>query len=496
MNRAILAAVALLSWPALSLAQDGPKPDAPAPAKPAETDEQYLSRMSTEMMRKVEEIRGLKFKKDVERVWKSRDEARAEMLAELDKQAEKEDLGSVSKALALFGLIKEGGDLKAIFADFIAAAAGGYYLPEKKVFSLVRGFPEDMCRPVVFHELIHAVEDQYYDFQERTDRNTAEKKSDPNEALHALVEGSARMYENRFVDSEEGLRPKYMKAQMAEAMKQMAAVMKAPPCLTISVGMFPYENGSAFLAHVLPALRAGPDGKEIPDVDIMARLYADPPVSTEQILHPEKYLGERDLPRTVRLPDGSAALGDGWKRLVSDGWGELTTGLILNAGLLPNNLIAQVQAVAKPDGSVEFQGDTLTAVTGWDGDAYGVYENGDRRCFAWVSVWDAPAEAAEFAEVYGKLIARKYGTVAEVKGEDGKTKKKRVPPDSLEVKLGEWTGTRWSATRDGDSAVLVMGDRVLVVERAPSDALTRFAEASAKAEIVQDARDAVPARAK
>ena len=115
-----------------------PPPSAPAPAeeakpaepaKPAESDDQVLERITGEMMNRIEELRGLKFKHDVKRVWKSRDEARVEMLAAIDKEVPPAKVVASSKEMAFFGLIPEGGNIKEIFSDFISAGAGGYYFP-------------------------------------------------------------------------------------------------------------------------------------------------------------------------------------------------------------------------------------------------------------------------------------------------------------------------------------------------------------------------------
>jgi hypothetical protein len=391
---------------------------------------------------------------------------------------------------AFLGFIKDGQDLKTLFAEFISAAAGGYYIPEKKVFSLVRGMNLDSNRPVVFHELIHAVEDQYFDWNERTEKYIEAHWSDAAEALHAVVEGSARHYENRFVDSEPGLRAKYMAAQMQDSLKQMGALMKAPPAFVIAIGMFPYENGSLFLGNVLPRMVADSGGKLADEQAALAAIYSDPPTSTEQILHPDKFVGARDLPRKVALASGAGALGEEWKELQQDSLGEFSLGLVLNATLFPNFLPNQVQAVAAPAGHVEFKADTAVAVGGWDGDRFAFYESKDgKHCLAWVTVWDSPADAAEFAEVYGKVVGRKYGTV--VKNEDGKSTRKA--PDSAALEHEGWTGTRWTGTRDGDTAVVVKGDVAILVERVPAATLPVFLGAVAKSTVVRDPKDSVPA---
>ncbi len=512
MDRRLVSALAVLSLllPPLvpaARALDDPKPDAPAPAAPAapaETDDQVLERITGEMAKKVEEIRGLKFKKEVKRVWKSRDEAKAEMIAGIDRDMPREKQIAASREMAFFGFLREGTDLRELFSDFISAGAGGYYIPETKVFSLVRGFKEDASRPIVFHELIHAVEDQYYDFHASQKKFGDADMGDHSAAIQALVEGSARYYEDLFVDGEPGLRMKYFKAASeAEMSSETAGKMaEMPPVILIGMVLYPYGNGSDFLKEVLPALEA--KGTK----DAIGAVYAAPPLSTEQILHPQKYLSS-DLPREVRLPDLEAVLGEGWARVSRGTMGEFGTGLAVSAVLLPYNLQSQIGSMMKMPAKmpktkeeraklaatpvVQFRGETAKSAEGWDGDRYALYGKGDRLTLAWVSAWDTPEDASEFASTWGKVVAKRYGTVKEEPVEGGNPKKTRVPPDSAELKVGDWAGARWTATRDGDTAVLVKGDRVLVVERADPEVLVKLAEALAKAEVVADKKDTVPA---
>jgi hypothetical protein len=170
--------------------------------------------------------------------------------------------------------------------------------------------------------------------------------------------------------------------------------------------------------------------------------------------------------------------------------GEFSLGLVLNSTLLPRVLPAQAQAVGTAEGAVEFRGETGTAVSGWDGDRYALYEKDGVLALAWVTAWDSPADASEFAATYGKVLDRKYRVSVPVEGEDGKTK--RVPVPSGEFAHEGWSGRRWTGTRDADSAVVVKGDRVLLLERVPADRLPAFLESMAKSEVRQDPADAVP----
>ena len=65
----------------------------------------------------------------------------------------------------------------------------------------------------------------------------------------------------------------------------------------------PYTDGLCFVRTVAPKMPKGDDS-----------IFDDPPASTEQILHPDKYLAH-EAPRKVDLPDLRPALGPGWQQI-------------------------------------------------------------------------------------------------------------------------------------------------------------------------------------
>lgn len=137
-------------------------------------------------------------------------------------------------------------------------------------------------------------------------------------------------------------------------------------------GTFTYGQGEAFVA----ALR------DEGGWDAVDAAYADPPVSTEQILHPEKYFGARDDPTPVALPDPAAALGDGWTLVHENALGELQTAVLL--------------ANQEASGFGPLPEAAAAAAAGWDGDRYALWTDGQAEVLVWRSVWDGDAEAAEF----------------------------------------------------------------------------------------------------
>jgi hypothetical protein len=131
------------------------------------------------------------------------------------------------------------------------------------------------------------------------------------------------------------------------------------------------------------------------------RILADPPRSTEMLLHPEKYgvLSELDFPTNVTISDPTQILGPGYVVVGDFTMGELTM----------RQFLAEGNAVA----------DANEAAAGWGGDHCLVYSSGPTEMVIMVTVWDTANDAAQFkAAVKNKLdkLSGRQGTVDEGKG--------------------------------------------------------------------------------
>ena len=142
--------------------------------------------------------------------------------------------------------------------------------------------------------------------------------------------------------------------------------------------IFPYQQGLLFISALR---RAGWSWKKIRNV------YADPPRSTEQILHPERYYGKRDDPSTVTFGDLGTA---GFRRTWDGVGGEFH--------------LRQLLLLAHDGGAA------AAAAEGWDGDYTVLEVKGDGpKAPAYVAVastWDSEADAEEFATALQMIFAR------------------------------------------------------------------------------------------
>jgi len=129
--------------------------------------------------------------------------------------------------------------------------------------------------------------------------------------------------------------------------------------------LFPYTAGLVFMGALYR--RGG--------FDLMNAAFSRPPESTEQILHPEKYLAGEG-PIAVKAPEAPS----GWKVLASGTMGELLTGVVLS------------QCIPTQQGA--------RAARGWGGDAYTIAASPEGEvAVLWSTAWDDEEAAARFAEV-------------------------------------------------------------------------------------------------
>ncbi len=137
---------------------------------------------------------------------------------------------------------------------------------------------------------------------------------------------------------------------------------------------FQYDDGTTFVGQ---ALAAG--GWAAVD-----RVHLDPPESTEQVLHPPRYYAGRDRPIEVTLGGTDGLEASGFTRILEDTIGELGI-RVLARRALPAERAAQV-------------------AEGWGGDRLRALRRGDDLVLVWMTAWDSPADAGEFADALPGLV--------------------------------------------------------------------------------------------
>ncbi|MCA9556927.1 MAG: hypothetical protein KC583_00075, partial [Myxococcales bacterium] len=273
-----------------------------------------------------------------------------------------------------------------------------FYDHTRQELHIASWLPLFMQEPVMAHEIFHAIQDQEWGGGALID--SKKHTHDAVLAHAALLEGDATLVMLNYAQAEVdptadmstskfaiNMVATSLPLQMSSA--QFPIMASAPDYLKQSL-IFPYQRGLLFVA----ALRQG--GRSWDDI---REVYADPPASSEQILHPEKYWPDRDTPSVVKLP---APLWPGFTR----GW-EGTAGEFHFQQMLLGHL--EVAEAAK-------------AAAGWDGDHTVLETSGEQAVAVTLSTWDTPEDAAAFEAALRRVYdARKAPRPALTTERDGTT---------------------------------------------------------------------------
>jgi hypothetical protein len=306
--------------------------------------------------------RGLKTKQAVPFQYITPEEMAQHWKAAPDSERAKATLND-QEVLTLLGVLKPGTDLNKLNSDLLTDSVVGFYTPkDKKFYVLKDGEQSAVNQMTVAHEYVHALQDQNFDLTKLDDACGSEDACD---AVRALAEGDATMemilYTSKYLPIVD-----VMQAATAASGVKTGATNKVPTFLTES-GIFPYNSGLNFVYKIYQN-----GGWKSVDA-----LYAKPPQSTEQILHPELYRDSHS-PVKVTVPDLAASLKGDWKEVKSNVMGELGWQLTLAEQIGP--------------------GAAAPAAKGWGGDVYVLLRKGDSNAYVLVArtLWDTQDDADEF----------------------------------------------------------------------------------------------------
>ena len=323
----------------------------------------------------VEQHRGLKFKNPVQVTTLDDAAFRQRLLS--DEAPDKAEVEKTTKVLRALGLIPKNTDLAKTEDSLLGDAVSGFYDPKSKAL-FVRGVKlTPYVRQVMVHELTHALQDQWFGI----DRPDLDKANDERaDAFQALVEGDAVRVDGEYRAS---LSKSEQKQAEQEENSQAGGVDPSVPPALVEVLTFPYEVGPDFTRALL---RAGGTSR-------LDAAFTEPPTTTEQLLHPQKFLaGEGAKAVTAPPADG--------KVIDTGDFGEFGIDLVLEQGI--------------SDGTLS-QDDVQRAGTGWGGDQYVAWDQGGSTCVRDRIVMDTQQDLDEVAAAFKRFAsARKGVTVTTV----------------------------------------------------------------------------------
>ncbi len=354
----------------------------PTPAPPA--DAAKLRTMAQEILGRLETMRGQKLSKPLKTGVKGKPEVTKFIQERLREEYGPEKVAAEGRMLKLFGLLPPDLDYGAFITSLLTEQVAGFYDHVRKELHIADWLAPMLQEPVMAHEIFHAIQDQEWGGGALID---SKKYSHDAVLAHAaLMEGDATVvmfnYQQSLAGNETDITesPFFVNMIATSIPMQMATpqfpVMSVAPDYLKQSLVFPYQQGLLFIAALRQAGMSWADVRKV---------YADPPQSTEQVLHPERYHPKRDVPSEVTFP----VLVPGFKRAWDGTAGEFHYRQLL---------LSQLSAA-----------DAAAGADGWDGDFTALETDGARAFVAAALTWDAEAEAEAFVKAAEQVHAKRKG---------------------------------------------------------------------------------------
>jgi hypothetical protein len=437
---------------------------------PATPETVVSSKEAKELFRSVDEI--LKFasddtdlpiKHEVKRRLTKRDEVESYLKKSMKDDKDAKRLERSSAVLKKFGLLPRNFDLGSFLVAMLREQVAGYYDVKTKTVNLLNWVDVEAQKPVLAHELTHALQDQSFGIEkwmkgsaDKSDskRDTPSQEDIVNDeesgARQAVVEGQAMAVLMDYSLAPQGktaLEAPQIVGALEQGMLQGtddSPKFRDAPMFLKEELTFPYRYGLDF---TLALQKAG--GKEL----AYAGAFKDPPKTTREIMEPQTYLTHEKL-EPMKMIDMEKDF-KGYDPFDIGAMGEFDVDVL-------------VEQYAGRDKARAIYPE-------WRGGYYFAGKPKENKSapigLLYVSRWSSPAKAAEFAAVYAKSLAQRYQK-HQALGTDGKVAEDAPAADSWRTLRGRHA---W-LTEEGVVLIEVRGDEILISESL-DDETTKRAEA-------------------
>lgn len=417
----------------------------------AERDELFKS--VDQILQWVSRDTGLPIRSQIKRELSNRDEVQKYVE---ERMAEDEDTKRLERSelvLKKFGLLPRDFKLRSFMVALLRDEVAGFYDSKRKTVHLLDWIDSDSQKPVLAHELTHALQDQTIDLdqwlkdarakaKQAADRETAETELDEMiSAREALLEGQGMAVLVDYLLAPQGLSLKEY-PQVAEGIKarmasgEGSAVLNSAPLLLRESLVFPYRDGLGFIQALLQ------DGGS-------KRAYGDalqkPPRNTRDILTPESYLKNQAMPE-MKIPNLEEALGKSYQKYDVGGIGQFD--IVLFNKQFSSNVDARELSSA-------WRGGFYYAAMTRAGARKPESGTGDLGVL-YLSRWSSAGMAQRFADVYTSSFKIKYQSATQDEG-------------------------KWRS-EEGPMSVEVIGDRLLIMEGFDAETAARLRTAALRNE--------------
>ncbi len=325
-----------------------------------------------EIERQVVAIRGLEFKTPVDYQVLNRKEIKQTIAGKLAEVFSEQEFKDMTEGLAAVGLLPPGFPLREKYIDLLGEQVAAFYDQHQHKLVMYEDATLDNAqnRVVLAHELTHALQDQHFGLK----RLPLEIKNNDDRAAaaSALVEGEATLVMSEYMLK--NMSKQMLKDSVVGSFTQNMKQLETAPRYLREMLVFPYLRGQEFCAMLFGA----------GNYEAVSKAYDQPPSSTAQILHPQKFLANpREEPVVIDWPETQVK---GEKPIADNVVGEMALRILFTEWL-----------------------DAATgerAAAGWRGDRYLYYRGGE--ALVWKTVWASAPEAAEFFEAEKKLLEKRH----------------------------------------------------------------------------------------
>ncbi len=405
---------------------------------------------TTAVLKETSDIRQLAILRPVKSGEQSRADIEQMLIRKLDEELSAGEARAAESALKKFGLAPAGFSYRPFIIKLLTEQVAGYYDTKARAFHLADWLKLDVQKPVMAHELTHALQDQHFDL--RRFEKWPQGDSDAELAAHALIEGDATLAMTLYI-ARNPLAALAFARSIAAGGVASEQFNQAPRALRETL-IFPYIQGVEWATQVY---RKG-------GWPLVSQAYSRLPLSSEQILHADKYFSY-ERPVTVDLPDLAALLnGAGKQRTVNN---KPPTGR--SRGNRPPT--AQRSSPTSTWRRIDYDvngewgyylildqflksaAESKRAAAGWAGDRYALYEKREtgELFLAHLSSWDTEEDAREFFDAYLRRTVLRYPNATLLSDTQDSTTE---------------TVRRWQ-TSESIVAVELHGSRVIAIEGVP-----------------------------
>ena len=410
---------------------------------------------TAEVLKETSKLRELRVLRPVRSGAQSRQQIERMLVSKLNQEISPQEIHGIEQTLKKFGFVHSNFAYRPFIISLLTEQVAGYYDPAARRFHLADWIDLEAQKPVMAHELTHALQDQHFNL--RRFENWPRGDSDAQLAAHSLIEGDATLAMTHYLFSHPLLAAEFVRSFGSESIST-EKFDKAPRSIRETL-MFPYLQGIAWATKVHE--RGGWSG--------LSKAYSQVPASTEQILHVEKYFN-RESPLKIRLPDFTILLRGGKKQTANSKRRSSVTPLVARtndpqSALRNPNFAGWRQIETDVNGEwgyylaldefLKSPAESTRAAAGWGGDRYALYEHSTtgELFLVQVATWDTTQDAKEFFEAYVKRTVLRYPAGTHLPGDKNGNVR---------------TSRRWQ-TREGGVLIELRGTKVVILEGVPDN---------------------------